>query len=210
MGDINQIAYDIQKVRKQLHSDEVSFKEVQCKLWSLRKEIAGITAGKKIAGMITRAIEYGNANPNNTRELNSLLQSIYKQVQSMKVKSRISSTRRDIAMMEYQAARSIKTKEIHMYDVVKAPTEGGLHYCIVGDITEDRCMCYPMTTTSKRSLQVLGRKFYSIKDPFTSSDVYLTDACTCLPHTKAKENFVQHMEPSVDIINAINLMRHAI
>ena len=160
--------------------------------------------------MLTRAIEYGKANPNNTRELNSQLKSIYKQVQSMKVKSRISSARRDIAMLEYQVARSIKTKEIHLYDVVKAPTEGGLHYCIVGDITDDRCLCFPMTTTSKRSLEVLGRQFYIIKDPFTSSDVFLTDACTCLPHTKAKENFILHIEPSEEIINAIKIMRHAI
>ena len=210
MGDINQIAYDIQKVRKQLHSDGVSYKDVQYKLWRLRKEMAGITAGKKIAGMLTCAINYGMENPNNTKELNSQMLLIYKQVQSMKVKGRISSTRQDIALIEYQNVRPIKTNKIHMYDVVKAPTEGGMHYCIVGDIIDDRCLCYPMTTTSKRSLQVLGRKFYPIKDPFNSTDVFLTDACTYLQYSKAQENCVSNMRDAEELVNTITIMRHEI
>ena len=51
-----------------------------------------------------------------------------------------------------------------MYDIVKIPTQGGFHYSIVAEVTDDYVSCFPTTTASRRDLENMGCRSLSLTD----------------------------------------------
>ena len=208
MVDVNKLAYDIQMLRKQLTQSDVQVKKIQYGLYAVRKKLYQVAGGATIACRITPIIESCDRKGFDPIESRNLLQSILKSVQSLKVKQRIFNTRKEMAEMHYRPTNYCKTSDIHMYDVVMAPTEGGLHYSLVGDIVDDRMYCYPMTTTSKQNLKIIGRKHASMLDPIEGSrKVFLTDAQVCLTKQQAQEHFVKHTYPTSDMVKAMEYVK---
>lgn len=208
MVDVNKIAYDIQMLRKQLNQTDFQIKQVQYGLYAVRKKMFQVAGGANLACRITPIIEscdYQDFDPIVAR---NLLQSILKSVQSLKVKRRIFNTRKEMAEMHYRPTNCCKTSDIYKYDVVMAPTEGGLHYCLVGDIVDDRMYCYPMTTTTKQTLKIIGRKHASMLDPIEGNrKVFLTDAQVCLTKQQVQEHFVKHTYPTSDMVKAMEYVK---
>lgn len=65
--------------------------------------------------------------------------------------------------------RHKKNKEasagISKFDIIKAPTQGGVHYCVIYEIYENgTAVCYPFTTSSEHDLRILGNKSWKIND----------------------------------------------
>ncbi len=52
--------------------------------------------------------------------------------------------------------------KLNVYDVVKVPTMGGLHYSIVSEINDEYVTCFPMTTASSRDLALVESKSVSL------------------------------------------------
>lgn len=55
--------------------------------------------------------------------------------------------------------------DISKFDIVKVPTQGGVHYCVIYEVYENgTAVCYPLTTSSEHDLRILGNKSWKIKD----------------------------------------------
>lgn len=52
--------------------------------------------------------------------------------------------------------------KLNVYDIVKVPTMGGLHYSIISEINEGYVTCFPMTTASSRDLALVESKSVSL------------------------------------------------
>lgn len=66
--------------------------------------------------------------------------------------------RRSLAESDYSTCPS----KLNVYDVVKVPTMGGMHYSIVSEINDDYVTCFPMTTASRKDLGLIGSKSVSL------------------------------------------------
>ena len=52
--------------------------------------------------------------------------------------------------------------KLNVYDVVKVPTMGGMHYSIISEINDEYVTCFPMTTASRKDLGLIGTKSVSL------------------------------------------------
>lgn len=52
--------------------------------------------------------------------------------------------------------------KLNVYDVVKVPTMGGMHYSIISEINDEFVTCFPMTTASRKDLGLIGTKSVSL------------------------------------------------
>ena len=52
--------------------------------------------------------------------------------------------------------------KLNVYDVIKVPTMGGMHYSIISEINEEFVTCFPMTTASRKDLGLIGTKSISL------------------------------------------------
>lgn len=208
MEELNKIAYEVRKIRKQVLHNEVTIHTLRRKFKKISARLKLITGGKHVTKMIYDAICNFEADAPTNEELREQITKILNELQSMKVKARIHEVRKELAERNYSKERKSKTDKIYLYDVVMAPTQGGLHYCLVGDIKGDNYYCYPMTTASSRALNVLGRNYVSMTEPLAESKkIYLTDAVTRLSKEQAQKNFVQHTEVTQEMIDALGQVR---
>lgn len=51
---------------------------------------------------------------------------------------------------------------LNVYDIVKVPTMGGMHYSIISEINNEFVTCFPMTTASRKNLGLIGTKSVSL------------------------------------------------
>lgn len=82
-------------------------------------------------------------------------------------KRRVMERRYNMSRIYYQ--KSLAESEcqhcpskLNVYDVVKVPTMGGLHYSIVSEINDEYVTCFPMTTASSRDLALVESKSVSL------------------------------------------------
>lgn len=109
-----------------------------------------------------------------------------------------------------KVSKLIKEKKecdtIKKYDVVIIPTQGGLHHSIVYDIVcDDNVLCYPITTSSTRSLRILGNRSHVIQNcgcPEYDGNV-LSSAATYISIQKASLSKIGHIKNHEEIDNAI-------
>ena len=74
-------------------------------------------------------------------------------------------------------------------DIVKVPTQGGIHYSIVTGIAKDMVECFPLTTSSANDLHKLGVRSIPVQDFLIidgiQKDVRLTASKTRIPTKNA-------------------------
>jgi len=95
---------------------------------------------------------------------------------------------------------------LQKYDVVKIPTQGGFHCSVVYDVVrEDMILCYPITTSSTRSLRMLGNRSHVIQDcGCPEYDGYrLSSAAAYVSKEKASYCKMGHIINHEEIDNAI-------
>ena len=99
------------------------------------------------------------------------LSSISRYVHDVEEKEKIMNERTIISRRLFKERPDKMKKEkmkgntIQKYDVVKIPTQGGFHCSVVYDtICDDWLLCYPITTTSARSLRMLGNRSHILQN----------------------------------------------
>ena len=89
--------------------------------------------------------------------------------------SKINEKRRVMKVRHNAACRKFQNKmngtdykdcpsALNVYDVVKVPTEGGMHYSIISEINDEFVTCFPMTTASRKDLGLIGTRSVSLSD----------------------------------------------
>lgn len=117
---------------------------------------------------IVRALRWGDYG---TDEVMAQLMAIKRIADRNREKIKEMETKEAEARINYHriSQRHKKNKDvstgISKFDVIKAPTQGGLHYCVIYEINKNgTAVCYPFTTSSERDLRILGNKSWKVKD----------------------------------------------
>lgn len=109
-------------------------------------------------------------------------------------------------MVDKMVKEKKKGTTLQKYDVVKIPTQGGFHCSIVYDIIcDDKVLCYPITTSSNRSLRMLGNRSHTLLNSGCPEyDGYrLTSAATYVSIQKASFTKIGHIKNHEEIDDAI-------
>lgn len=107
----------------------------------------------------------------NMEGVSCLLKKIDKNIDRIIEKYKIMEIRHAESLIDYHASLSFRKKngyifeEVEKFDVIYAPTQGGVHMCVVGDILENgMALCYPFTSASERDLKMLGNRSWKIME----------------------------------------------
>ncbi|MBR0533960.1 MAG: hypothetical protein IJK19_04640 [Bacteroidales bacterium] len=125
------------------------------------------------------------------------IQKIEAQISKASEKKRVMERRYNSACLHYKqelnkSDHSKYQTKLNVYDVIKVPTQGGMHYSIISEVNDDYVTCFPMTTASKNNLDLIGTKSVSLSGCGDSSykGIRLTASATRVPHDRAIKTYM--------------------
>lgn len=138
------------------------------------------------------------------------LETIQRQLLTVKEKTQVMNHRENAARHYYY--RSMNTAspahhELALYDIVRVPTQGGMHLSVVTKIGSNNIECLPITTATPDQLRMIGRKYYPLGQ--TSVDgrpLYLTNSMTTIPLHVATRSYVRSYEDPATINSALHML----
>ena len=137
------------------------------------------------------------------------------QIESIHEKNRIMDVRESSARSRYFGRKSDSEPEaenapeqLKMYDIVKIPTQGGFHYSIVAEVTDDYVSCFPTTTASRRDLENMGCRSLSLTDSGLSrfQGIRLTSSEVKIPIDIARKSYKGSVADNAFIKKALSRM----
>lgn len=152
------------------------------------------------------------SNPIN-EDLGTVLKIISLQIEHHDEKRRIMETRENTSRVKFFNRNSKKSpcaklEALKKYDVVKVPTQGGLHYSIVAEVNEDFVTCYPTTSANRHQLEKVGCKSLSLSPSGDKSfnGIRLTSSAVKIPIESARKSYIGSVANNVFICSALARM----
>ena len=97
-----------------------------------------------------------------------------------------------------------KKDNLVIYDVIKVPTQGGIHYSVVTNITDNMVECFPITTAKKSQLAKIGCQYYKLQcKTQDGGSLYLTNSRTKLPLHAAEKSYTHTYDNPAEIDRAL-------
>ena len=91
-----------------------------------------------------------------------------------------------------------------IYDVIKVPTQGGMHYSVVTKIYDNIVECLPITTANKTQLAKIGCQYYKLQSKTPSGGaLYITNSSTKLPLHAAEKSYMYSYGNPAEIDKAL-------
>lgn len=137
------------------------------------------------------------------------LETIQQQLLTVKEKTQVMNRRENAARHYYY--RSLNTAspahhDLALYDIVRVPTQGGMHQSVVTKIGSNHIECLPITTATPDQLRMLGRKYYPLGQTTEGQPLYLTNSMTTIPLHVATRSYVRSYENPAAISSALNML----
>lgn len=133
------------------------------------------------------------------------LEEIQHYLLSVKKKTQVMNRRENAARHYYYRSMNTSNLEHHelaVYDVVRVPTQGGVHQSVIIKISDDQIECLPITSASPKQLRMIGRDFYPLgQTTFDGTPLYLTDSKTNVPYNMAARSYIRSSE-NADTVNS--------
>ncbi|GEM_PF-4065735 len=143
-------------------------------------------------------------------DLGIVLKNVSLQIEHLDEKRRIMEARENISRVKFFNNNSktnpcTKSEALKKYDVVKVPTQGGLHYSIVAEVNEDFVTCYPTTSANRHQLERVGCKSLSLSPSGDESfnGIRLTSSAVKIPIESARKSYTGSVANNVFICNAL-------
>lgn len=202
--DLNKAMYMVKKMIKQIEKNTLE-KELTCKQLSLivaftREE--NLSSAQKIAKDCLNKAVY-NAESLNITELKRLMTIL----QAKKEKVQVMAIREAKARYSYFNRLKKTTNEknnLLIYDVIKVPTQGGIHYSVVTNISDNIVECFPITTAKKSQLAKIGCQYYKLQCKTSDGgSLYLTNSKTKLPLHAAEKSYTHSYGNPAEIDKAL-------
>lgn len=196
--------YMVKKMIKQIEKNTLE-KELTCKQLSLivaftREE--NLSSAQKIAKDCLNKAVY-NAESLNITELKRLMTIL----QAKKEKVQVMAIREAKARYSYFNRLKKTTNEknnLLIYDVIKVPTQGGIHYSVVTNISDNIVECFPITTAKKSQLAKIGCQYYKLQCKTSDGgSLYLTNSKTKLPLHAAEKSYTHSYGNPAEIDKAL-------
>ena len=121
----------------------------------------------KLAARTQKVINYFMSGQGLYDEIIELVRKISEQISKASEKRRVMEVRHNVSCGYYKKMLTESDylacpAKLNVYDVVKVPTMGGMHYSIVSEINDEYITCFPMTTASRKDLGLIGTKSVSL------------------------------------------------
>ena len=121
----------------------------------------------KLKARAQRVINYLMTRQGIFEDILEAVRKIEEQISKANEKRRVMEIRHYVSCSYYRKklAESDYTEcpaKLNVYDVVKVPTVGGMHYSIISEINDEFVTCFPMTTASRKDLGLIGTKSVSL------------------------------------------------
>lgn len=121
----------------------------------------------KLKARAQRVINYLMTRQGIFEDILEAVRKIEEQISKANEKRRVMEIRHNVSCSYYRKklAESDYTEcpaKLNVYDVVKVPTMGGMHYSIISEINDEFVTCFPMTTASRKDLGLIGTKSVSL------------------------------------------------
>lgn len=202
--DLNKAMYMVKKMIKQIEKNTLE-KEQTCKQLSL---IVAFTREENLPSAQKIAKECLNKAVYNVESLNIIeLKRLMTLLQAKKEKVQVMAIREAKARYSY-FNRLKKTKNeknnLLIYDVIKVPTQGGIHYSVVTNISDNIVECFPITTAKKSQLAKIGCQYYKLQCKTSDGgSLYLTNSKTKLPLHAAEKSYTYSYGNPAEIDKAL-------
>ncbi len=140
------------------------------------------------------------------------LEEIQHYLLSVKEKTQVMNRRENAARHYYYRSMNTSNLEHHelaVYDVVRVPTQGGMHQSVVTKISKNHIECWPITTASPEQLMMIGCRYYPLgKNSSDGKPLYLTNSMTTIPYNVATRSYVRSYDDPATINSAINMFMY--
>lgn len=203
-ADLNKAMYLVKKMTKQVDKDMLE-KEQTCKQLSMivayAREEKLHQAFKIAKHCLDKAIcDINSLDCSELKKLLSLLQVKKEKVQVMAIRE----AKARYGYFNRMNKITNKKDNLVIYDVIKVPTQGGIHYSVVTNITDNMVECFPITTAKKSQLAKIGCQYYKLqcKTPDGGS-LYLTNSRTKLPLHAAEKSYTHSYANPAEIDRAL-------
>lgn len=121
----------------------------------------------KLKARAQRVVNYLMTRQGIFEDILDAVRKIEEQISKSNEKRRVMEVRHNVSCSYYRKRLteldySTCPTKLNVYDVVKVPTMGGMHYSIVSEINDEYVTCFPMTTASRKDLGLIGTKSVSL------------------------------------------------
>lgn len=121
----------------------------------------------KLKNRAQRVVNYLMTRQGIFEDILDAVRKIKEQISKANEKRRVMEVRHNVSCSYYrkrltESDYSTCPSKLNVYDVVKVPTMGGMHYSIVSEINDEYVTCFPMTTASRKDLGLIGSKSVSL------------------------------------------------
>ena len=121
----------------------------------------------KLKARTQRVINYLLTRQGIFEDILDVVRRIEEQISKSTEKRRVMEVRQNVSCSHFrkrmtESDYSTCPSKLNVYDVVKVPTMGGMHYSIVSEINDEFVTCFPMTTASRKDLGLIGTKSVSL------------------------------------------------
>ena len=196
--------YMVKKMIKQIEKNTLE-KELTSKQLSL---VVAFTRDENLSSAQKIAKECLNKAVYNVESLNTIeLKRLMTLLQAKKEKVQVMAIREAKARYNYFNRLKKTTNEknnLLIYDVIKVPTQGGIHYSVVTNISDNIVECFPITTAKKSQLAKIGCQYYKLQCKTSDGgSLYLTNSKTKLPLHAAEKSYTHSYGNPAEIDKAL-------
>ena len=131
------------------------------------------------------------------KEVLEIVKEIKQQLYAMNEKRNVMLVRQISAGVRHKKKLSADAPVSHSailpFDVVKVPTQGGMHLSIVWEVNDQYVVCFPMTTATRKDLSLFGVKSVSLSGCGDEKyeGVRLTESATQIAADIAARSYVE-------------------
>lgn len=121
----------------------------------------------KLKARTQRVINYLLTRQGIFEDILDAVRKIEEQISKANEKRRVMEVRHNVSCVYYRKKLTGPDyaecpARLNVYDIVKVPTMGGMHYSIISEINDEFVTCFPMTTASRKDLGLIGAKSISL------------------------------------------------
>lgn len=101
----------------------------------------------------------------------------------------------------YEIKKIKDRHDLSLYDVVRIPTQGGMHYSVITNIKRKQVVeCYPITSTNQQRLSLVGCDYYPLQSTSENGEqLFLTSSRIQIPYDAAAKSFIRKYDNPAEI-----------
>lgn len=199
--DLNQAIFMVKKMIKQINTNAID-KDKSCQQLSAIVEFtteANMSQALQMAQICLSKVQC-NIYPK------SLLNSLYKLksllcVRKEKLRTMACREAKARANFFYEIKKIKDKHDLSLYDVVRIPTQGGMHYSVITNIKRKQVVeCYPITSTNQQRLSLVGCDYYPLQTTSENGEqLFLTSSRIQIPYDAAAKSFIRKYDNPTEI-----------